>query len=221
MPTFIDLSHAVEDGVSSYRGLPGPVICDFWTREFSAQFYEEGTSFQIGKIEMVANTGTYLDTPFHRYADGKDLADLRLEQLAGLPALRVSVPYETKLAIDEAPFRGLDVAGKAVLVHTGWDVFWKSDRYYTGHPFLTAGAARYLLENGARLVGIDSHNIDDVSGKSRPVHSLLLANEVLIVEHLCNLSALPDGPFLFTAAPPKVKGMGKFPVRAFATLPEP
>ncbi len=217
---FLDLSHTVENGVSSYRGLPGPVICDFWTREFSAQFYEEGTSFQIGKIEMVSNTGTYLDTPFHRYAEGKDLSEIRLDQLANLPALRVSVPFEHTLAIDETHFQHLDVAGKAVLVHTGWDRFWKSERYYVGNPFLTAGAARLLLENGAKLVGIDSHNIDDVSGKSRPVHSLLLANEVLIVEHLCNLAALPDRPFFFTATPPKVVGMGTFPVRAFATIPD-
>ncbi len=220
MPRFIDLSHPVEDGVSSYRGLPGPVICDFWTREFSAQFYEEGTSFQIGKIEMVANTGTYLDTPFHRYADGKDLAQIRLDQLANLPAVRVSVPFEQTLAIDESHFQSLDVVGKAVLVHTGWDRFWKTDRYYTGNPFLTVGAAQCLLEKGARLVGIDSHNIDDVAGKSRPVHSLLLAHEVLIVEHLCNLAELPDGPFFFSAVPPKVSGMGTFPVRAFATIPD-
>ncbi|MBC7890762.1 MAG: cyclase family protein, partial [Sphingobacteriaceae bacterium] len=129
---FIDLSHTVEDGLSSYRGLPGPVICDFWTREFSAQFYEAGTSFQIGKIEMVANTGTYLDTPFHRYVEGKDLSEICLDQLANLPALRVSVPYEQTLAIDETYFQNLDLVGKAVLVHTGWDQFWKSERYYVG-----------------------------------------------------------------------------------------
>lgn len=220
MPTFIDLSHTIEDGLITYRGLPAPVICDFWSREFSQAFYEEGTSFQIGKIEMVANTGTYLDTPFHRYEDGADLSEISLDQLALLPAILIHIPHRLTLRIDQTFFQNLDLAGKAVLVHTGWDEYWNTENYYQNHPFLTTDAAKFLVSQGVRLVGIDAHNIDDVSGKSRPVHSILLRNQILIVEHLCNLGRIPATPFSFTAVPPKIKGMGTFPVRAFAALSE-
>ncbi len=216
---FIDLSHTIEEGVVTYRGLPAPIICDFWTREESKNWYEEGTSFQIGKIEMVANTGTYLDTPFHRYEEGKDLSEILIEQTAMLEALLIAVPFEENLSIDKSFFEGLNLTGKAVLVHTGWDKKWKTDEYYVGNPFLTADAAEYLVRQKVKLVGIDSHNIDDVAGKSRPVHSILLKNEILIVEHLCNLNQVPiNTPFKFSATPPKVKGMGTFPVRAYAIL---
>lgn len=216
---FIDLSHVIEEGVVTYKGLPAPIICDFWTREESKQWYEEGTSFQMGKIEMVSNTGTYLDTPFHRYEDGKDLSEILIEQTAMLDAVMVSVPFEEHLSIDKSFLEGLDLTGKAVLVHTGWDKKWKTDEYYAGNPFLTADAAEYLVIQGVKLVGIDSHNIDDVAGKSRPVHTILLKNEILIVEHLCNLNEIPvNTPFKFSATPPKVKGMGTFPVRAYAVL---
>ncbi|MCY7352013.1 MAG: cyclase family protein [Cytophagaceae bacterium] len=218
MPTFIDLSHTIQDGLVTYKGLPAPVICDFWSREFSKTFYEEGTSFQIGKIEMVANTGTYLDTPFHRYENGADLSALRLDQLASLPAVLIQVPHRQTLRIDRTFFENLDLKNKAVLVHTGWDEHWNTESYYQNHPFLTADAAEFLVEQGVQLVGIDSHNIDDVSGKSRPVHSILLRNQILIVEHLCNLGRIPAASFCFTAVPPKIKGMGTFPVRAFVTL---
>ncbi|MDR6564181.1 MULTISPECIES: cyclase family protein [unclassified Arcicella] len=216
---FIDLSHVIEEGVVTYKGMPAPVICDFWTREESKSWYEEGTSFQIGKIEMVANTGTYLDTPFHRYEDGKDLSQILIEQTALLDAVLISVPYYKQLSIDKSFFEGLDLTGKAVLVHTRWDEKWKTDEYYSGNPFLTADAAEYLVSQRVKLVGIDSHNIDDVSGKARPVHSILLKNEILIVEHLCNLGEIPtDTSFKFSATPPKVKGMGTFPVRAYAVI---
>lgn len=216
---FIDLSHTIEEGVVTYRGLPAPIICDFWTREESKNWYEEGTSFQIGKIEMVANTGTYLDTPFHRYEEGKDLSEILIEQTAMLEAVLIAVPFEENLSIDKSFFEGLNLTGKAVLVHTGWDKKWKTDEYYVGNPFLTTDAAEYLVRQKVKLVGIDSHNIDDVAGKSRPVHSILLKNEILIVEHLCNLNQVPiNTPFKFSATPPKVKGMGTFPVRAYAIL---
>lgn len=216
----IDLSHLIEDGMTTYKGLPGPHICDYWTRARSADFYDDGATFQIGRIDMVANTGTYLDAPFHRFEDGADLAGLKLEQIASLPAI---VLRSTVTAIDADAFAGLDVAGKAVLVHTGWDRHWRSETYQSGHPFLTEAAARALVAGGAKLVGIDSHNIDDTSGRSRPVHTVLLGAGVLICEHMTNLGALPDatsgeGGFTFTAVPPKIAGMGTFPVRAFARI---
>ena len=214
----VDLSHVITHGMSTYRGFPGPAICDFWAREDSAAFYDDGSSFQIGRIDMIANTGTYLDTPFHRYEDGDDLAGIDLEQMATLPGIMVRQPWENGLAVGVEKFEGLEVAGKAMLVHTGWDRHWGSEAYFDGHPFLTAEAAEWLVAKGARLVGIDSYNIDDTRTKSRPVHSLLLRAGVLICEHMTNLGALPDEGFAFTAAPPKIEGMGTFPVRAFAAL---
>ena len=218
MSRFVDLSHVIVDGMTTYKRFPGPHICDFWSREDSAGFYDDGSSFQIGRIDMIANTGTYLDSPFHRYADGADLGAVTLEQIAALPGIVVRQPWENGLMVDTAPFEGLDVEGRAVLVHTGWDRHWGSDAYFDDHPFLTAEAAQLLVNRGARLVGIDSHNIDDTRTKGRPVHSTLLGAGVLICEHMTNLGALPDEGFDFTAAPPKIAGMGTFPVRAFALL---
>jgi arylformamidase len=214
----IDLSHEVEDGMTTYKGLPGPHICDFWTREASAANYDDGATFQIGRIDMVANTGTYVDSPFHRYADGKDLAALPLESLADIEGLVVRRPFESGLAVDVDAFAGLDVRGKAVLVHTGWDRFWRTDPYFEDHPFLTEAAASALIEGGAAFVGIDSHNIDDTRAPRRPVHTLLLGADIPIGEHLANLGALPDRGFRFSAVPPKICGMGTFPVRAYARL---
>jgi kynurenine formamidase len=171
--------------------------------------------FQIGKIEMVANTGTYLDSPFHRYADGKDLAQLPLESLADLDAMVVRIPAGRVRPITRAAFHELDLEGKAVLVQTGWDVHWRTERYLSGHPFLTGDAAAYLLSQGVVLVGIDSLNIDDTDDRARPVHSALLGAGVPIVEHLCNLSRLPERDFRFSAVPAKVAGFGTWPVRAF------
>ena len=211
----VDLSHVIEHGMVTYGDLPGPLICDYWTREGSAQHYDDGSSFQIGRIDMVANTGTYLDAPFHRYADGPDLAGLDLAQLAALPGL--CVRSDTQAAGPEL-FEGLDIAGKAVLVHTGWDRHWRTDAYGKDHTYLAEDAARLLVERGARLVGIDSYNIDDTSGRTRPVHTILLGAGVLVCEHMTNLGALPADGFAFTAVPPKVAGMGTFPVRAFASV---
>ena len=218
MSRLVDLSHAITDGMTTYKGFPGPHICDFWTREESAGFYEDGSSFQIGRIDMIANTGTYLDSPFHRYEDGDDLAGVGLERLADLPGIVVRQPWEGGLMVDTARLEGLDLAGKAVLVHTGWDRHWGTDAYFDDHPFLTVEAAQLLLNRGAALVGIDSHNIDDTRTKSRPVHSTLLGAGILICEHMTNLGALPDEGFSFTAAPPRIEGMGTFPVRAFAFI---
>lgn len=216
--TFVDLSHSIEEGMETYKNLPGPIICDYWTREHSRDFYEDGSSFQIGKIEMVANTGTYLDSPFHRYAEGKDLSELILDTLANLDGILISVDGLKIRAIDATYFQGLDLEGKAVLIHTGWDQFWRTEPYFSNHPFLSQDAAEFLRDAKVKLVGIDSYNIDDTSVKARPVHSILLGAEILIVEHLCNLSALVDKNFSFYAVPPKIKSFGTFPVRAFAKI---
>lgn len=214
----VDLSHVIEAGMTTFKGLPGPYICDFWTREASAPGYDDGSSFQIGRIDMVANTGTYVDAPFHRYADGRDLAELELASLACLDGIVVRSPFEAGLATDASDLEGLDVRGTAVLIHTGWDRHWRTDAYFTDHPFLTEAAARWLVAKGAAFVGIDSHNIDDTRTRARPVHSLLLGADIPIGEHLTNLAALPDAGFRFSAVPPKVAGMGTFPVRAYADV---
>ena len=217
MSKLIDLSHEIEHGLETYRGLPPPVISDFLSREASRSHYAAGTEFHIGKIEMVANTGTYLDSPFHRHADGADLAALPLERLADLEVVVVRAPFEQGRAIDALAFASVgDVRGRAVLVHTGFDRHWRTERYFTGNPFLTEAAASLLVERGAALVGIDSLNIDDTGDGRRPVHTRLLAAGIPIVEHLTNLAALPDQGFRFFAVPPKVKAFGTFPVRAFA-----
>ncbi|WP_202077615.1 cyclase family protein [Caldalkalibacillus salinus] len=215
--TFIDLSHMIEDGTITYKGLPAPIICDYLSREASKEIYEEDTQFQIGKIEMVSNTGTYIDTPFHRYEEGKDLSQIAINAVAGLDGIVIRVDEAVKV-IDESFFDGKDLRHKAVLIHTGWSKYWNTDNYFVDHPYLTAGAADYLLNNGAALVGIDSMNIDCTQGKSRPVHSILLKHEIPIVEHMCNLESLPTIGFIFYAIPPKIKQMGTFPVRAFAEL---
>ncbi len=216
---FVDLSHTIENGMITYKGLPAPLICDHLSREQSRSRYAEGTEFHIGKITMVANTGTYLDSPFHRFADGADIAQLQMRALADLDAVVVRLTGMTGRAIPRSAFAAIDVRDKAVLVHTGWDAHWRTDRYFEGHPFLTEEAALHLRDAGARLVGIDSLNIDDTEDGQRPVHTHLLGAGIPIVEHLCRLDGLPAAGFRFSAVPPKVRGMGTFPVRAFATLP--
>ena len=217
-PRLVELSHVIEHGMITYKGLPGPAICDYWEREGSKAFYDDGSSFQIGRIDLVANTGTYLDTPFHRFAEGDDLAGVGLEKLASLPGQVVRRPWEGGLAVGADAFEGLDVGGKAVLVHTGWDRLWRTPDYQDSHPFLTPDAAVLLAERGAHLVGIDSCNIDDTRTRSRPIHTILLRSGVPICEHLTGLAGLPDSGFAFTAAPPRIVGMGTFPVRAFAEI---
>ncbi len=213
----IDLSHDVVHGMTTYPGLPGPIISDHLSYDASHANYAPGTEFQIGRIEMVANTGTYLDTPAHRYRGGDDLADLSLESVAALPGVAIDA---SEHAADAALFVGRDLLGKAVLVRTGWSRHWGTDEYGSpDHPFLNDAAAQQLVEAGVVLVGIDSVNIDDTSaaaGGRRPAHSRLLAAGVPIVEHLRGLDDLGTVDFLFFAVPVKVRGMGTFPVRAFA-----
>jgi len=213
---FIDLSHVIFDGLITYKGLPAPIICDYLSREKSRANYEEGTTFQIGKIEMVTNTGTYIDCPFHRFENGKDLSEVELEAFANLDGVTIYAPHT--LEIDISYFKNTEIRNKAVLIRTDWSEHWNTDQYFENHPFLTLEAAEYLRDCGVKLVGIDSHNIDDTRGNSRPVHTTLLGSEILIVEHLCNLDKLPVGNYQFSAVPPKFKGAGTFPVRAFATL---
>jgi kynurenine formamidase len=214
----LDLSHTIEDGLVTYKGLPAPIICDYLSRERSREIYAPGTEFQIGKIEMVANTGTYVDCPFHRYEGGEDLAAVGLERLADLQGMVVRAHYRDGRAIGVEAFRNREVRGRAVLVHTGWDAHWNSDQYFEEPPYLTGEAAEYLGRCGVALVGIDSMNVDDLNDLSRPVHSILLGAGILIVEHLCNLDQLPDEEFTFSAVPPKFRGVGTFPVRAMARL---
>jgi arylformamidase len=220
MARLIDLSHEIEHGMVTYRGLPAPVISDWLSRQASSARYGPGTTFQMGKIEMLANTGTYIDAPFHRYDNGRDIAGYRLEAVADLPGTVVRASSRSARALDAPRFAGLDVKGKAVLVHTGWDAHWRTDAYSAGqHPFLTRDAAEHLVKAGAALVGIDSLNIDDDKDGARPAHTILLGGGVAIVEHMTNLGALPEHGFRFFAVPPRVKGMGSFPVRAFALRP--
>jgi kynurenine formamidase len=211
----IDVSHTIESGMITYKGLPAPLVCDFLSRERSRTIYSPGTEFHIGRIDMVANTGTYLDSPFHRYADGIDIAELPLERLANLDSVVVRANGR---AVGPKAFAGLKLTGRAVLVQTGHDVHWRTDRYFEENPFLTAAAANLLAKSGAALVGIDSLNIDDTADMTRPVHSTLLAAGIPIVEHLTGLARLPDSGFRFFAVPVKIKGMGTFPVRAFGLV---
>ena len=214
----IDVSHPIESGMITYNGLPAPIVCDFLSREASRKFYAPGVEFHIGRIDMVANTGTYLDAPSHRYADGLDVAGLPLDRSANLPGLVVRVDRWKGRSVTATAFAGLKLRGRAVLVQTGWDEHWRTDQYFEGHPFLTADAAQYLASAGATLVGIDSLNIDDTADLARPVHSTLLAAGIPIVEHMTGLTRLPESGFRFFAAPVKVKGMGTFPVRAFGLV---
>jgi arylformamidase len=214
----IDLSHTIESGLVTYKGLPAPLICDYLSRADSRGRYAPGVEFQIGRIEMVGNTGTYVDCPFHRYAHGKDLAQMPVERFAELPAIVVRAPHAARKAVDVDAFRALELRGRAVLVHTGWDQHWNTDAYFEDAPYVTAEAAGYLRDCGVALVGIDSVNIDALADLQRPVHSILLGAEILIVEHLRGLERVPDAGFRFSAVPPKFKGVGTFPVRAMARL---
>ena len=213
----IDLSHTIEHGMITYKGLPAPIICDFLSREDSRKHYAAGTEFNIGKIEMVANTGTYVDSPFHRFADGIDLSELPLESLADLEGVVVRA-LDLGRTISAVAISGVDVKGKAVLIHTDWSRHWRTDQYFDGHPFLTKDAVELLVEKGAVFVGIDTYNIDDTADGTRPAHTTLLGNKIPICEHMCGLELLPDSGFRFHAAPVKVKAFGTFPVRAYAVL---
>ncbi|HEU5331024.1 MAG TPA: cyclase family protein [Thermomicrobiales bacterium] len=211
----IDVSHIVEAGMITYKELPAPVVCDFLSRADSRAHYALGTEFVINTIELVGNTGTYVDSPFHRFADGVDLAGLPLAAVAALPGVVVRATARSDRAIGRDAFADVDVRGKAVLIHTGWDAHWRTDQYFEGHSFLAGAAAEALVAGGAAFVGIDSLNIDDIGDGARPVHTLLLGAGIPIGEHLCGLAALPNSGFRFFATPVKVRGCGAFPVRAF------
>ncbi|HZY79888.1 MAG TPA: cyclase family protein [Cyclobacteriaceae bacterium] len=216
---FIDVSHEIENGMTTYKGLPPPVITPLLTREDSKANYSEGVSFLISKIDMVANTGTYMDTPFHRYEDGYDLAEVKLEDVAYVRAEIVRVDGMKIKHIDESYFKKTDLRGKAVLINTGWSANWRTDAYFSNHPHLTAGAAKFLVDSGVKIVAIDTYNIDDTSDGTRPAHSILLKAGIPIVEHLCNLENIPSGQTMtFTAVPIKIKDFSTFPVRAFVRI---
>jgi arylformamidase len=217
---FVELSHVIEAGLATTPGLPGPVIEPYMTWEQSRDRYAEGTEFSFDRIDMLGQTGTYLDTPRHRYEGGTDLAGLPLERLAELPAVLVRTAGSGRRAVDVGDLEPLTVAGHAVLLHTGGDRGWGTDRYPVDNPFLTEAGARLLAERGAALVGIDSVNVDDPRpGGERPVHSILLAAGIPIVENLTGLAGLPPSGFRFTAVPPRIAAFGTFPVRAYATVP--
>ena len=216
MPQLIDLSHPIEDGMITYPGLPGPVISEHLSRADSVSRYDEGTTFSIGRIDMVANTGTYLDVPFHRFEDGFDLAGLSLDLVADLPGVVVQNAGPELVAGD---IQGVEVEGRAVLFATGWDRHWRTDDYGNpDHSFVTAGLVEALVAGGVALVGIDSVNIDDTKGGARPAHTGLLEAGIPVVEHLTGLDRLVGEQFRFFAVPPKVMGLGTFPVRAFAII---
>lgn len=221
-PRLVDLSHTIREGLVTYPGIPAPAITPHLTREASRANYAAGTTFTLDIITMAGNTGTYLDSAFHRYEDGPDLADLDLDTLVDLPTEVFHVPDATSRGIPAAAFRGRDVRGKAVLLHTGWDRHFGTPDYLVDAPYLAEDGVRYLLEQGVTLVGIDSLNIDDTSSEAageRPAHSLLLAAGVHVVEHLTNLAALPPSGATLTVVPPKIEKFGTFPVRAFAKIP--
>jgi kynurenine formamidase len=218
MRKLIDVSHTVEHGMVTYKGMPAPVICDWMSREASRTRYAPGTEFQIGRIDMVANTGTYVDSPFHRYENGKDLSELPLESVAELECVVVRVDPAAGRAIDSVPLDNKDVRGRAVLFHTGWDRHWRTDAYFEQHPHLTERTAEWLVSNGVALVGIDSFNIDNIDRDDRPVHSVLLGRDIPICEHMRGLKDVPQRGGRFTAAPVKIKGFGSFPVRAFVAI---
>jgi len=219
MTRLIDLSHVIRAGLITYPGLPAPIIRPHLTREESQKVYADGTEFAMDIVTMIGNTGTYLDSPFHRYEGGADLAALPLETLVDQPTEVFHLEAATHRGIGEGTFRKRNVAGKAVLLHTGWSRFFETEAYAVGAPYLTGSAANYLVEQGITLVGIDSVNIDDVeSGGERPAHSLLLGAGIHVVEHLTGLEQLPQSGSTFTAVPPRFEGFGTFPVRAYARV---
>ena len=214
----VDLSHEILDGMTTHPGIPPPVISAFLTHEASTARYAPGTTFEIGRIDLVANTGTYIDTPAHRFPGGQDLAGLTLERLVDLEGTLVDCRGASERAIGPDMFRGVDVRGRAVLVATGWDQHWGTPEYLSDNPFLTGAAAEWLVESGAALIGIDSLNIDSLTDPTRPAHTAILGAGIPLVEHLTGLGDLPSTGWRFFAVPPRIRGMATFPVRAFAIV---
>jgi len=220
----IDLSHTIRAGLVTYPGLPAPVIEPFLTRAASRTSYAPGTEFTMDVITLIGNTGTYLDSPFHRYEGGTDLAGLDLDTLVDLPAEVFHLTDASTRGIPASAFteRGVNLYGAAVLLHTGWDRHFGTPDYRVGAPFLVEEAVGVLVAAGVALVGIDSLNIDDTEGSGeRPAHSALLAAGIHVVEHLTGLGDVPASGGTFSAVPPKIAGFGTFPVRAFARVPYP
>jgi len=221
MSRFVELSHVITAGMVTYPGLPAPEVTPYLTRETSREVYAPGTEFVIDWVRMLGNTGTYLDSPFHRHADGPDLAGLPLEKLADLPAVVVRTAGSGRRGVGIDDLTGHDVAGCAVLLHTGGDAAFGTPAYGVDAPFLTGDGAQWLAAQGAALVGIDAVNIDEIIERGeRPVHTVLLAAGIPIVEHLTGLDLVPDTGARFTAAPPRFAGFGTFPVRAYVQLPD-
>ncbi|MFK4085215.1 cyclase family protein [Kribbella sp. NPDC020789] len=216
--TYVELSHVIRDGLVTLPGLPGPSLGKHLTREASREIYAPGTEFEIGQFTMVTNTGTYMDSPYHRYPDGHDLTGFALERTADLPAVVVRLEDSGRLDIDAAALATYDVKDKAVLLHTGDDARFGTPSYVENAHFLTRDGAEWLIANGAILVGIDAANIDDMTDGTRPAHTLLLGAGIAVVEHLTNLAAVPPAGALFTATAPRIAGLGTFPVRAYAKL---
>ena len=214
----VDLSHEIVDGMTTHPGIPPPSISTFLTHEASAARYAPGTTFEIGRIDLVANTGTYLDTPAHRFRGSPDLAGLDLDRVVDLDGILVDCRDATERAIGPDSFRGTEVSGRAVLIATGWDQHWGTAAYLGDNPFLTAAAADWLVDSGAALVGIDSLNVDSLADPRRPAHTAILGAGIPLVEHLTGLGALPSAGWRFFAAPPRIRGMATFPVRAFAIV---
>jgi kynurenine formamidase len=215
----IDLSHEIVDGMVTHPGIPGPSISTFLSHEASVEKYAPGTTFEIGRIDLVANTGTYIDTPAHRFPGRPDLADLALDRVVDLEGILVDCRGRSEPAIGAEVFDGLSIGGRAVLVSTGWDRHWGTPAYLSGHPFLTEEAARHLVDAGAGLIGIDSLNIDSLGDPRRPAHTAILDADIPLVEHLTGLDQLPPDGWRFFAVPPRIRGMGTFPIRAFALVP--
>jgi kynurenine formamidase len=216
----VDLSHVISAGMITYPGLPGPRVSPHLTREASRQVYAEGTEFCIDEMCLVGNTGTYIDSPYHRFDGGVDLAGLPLDCLVDLPVVVVRTDGTSSRGVDVGALAAVEVDGCAVLLQTGGDADWGTPQYAEDAPYLTEAGTRWLVEHGARLVGIDSVNIDDINDKRRPAHSLLLGAGIPVVEHLTGLDQLPPTGARFTAVPPPFAEFGTFPVRAFAALPE-
>jgi arylformamidase len=217
MKKLIDVSHEIESGMITYPGLPAPSVSDYLGREASRAHYAAGTTFQIGRIEMIANTGTYIDAPFHRFAEGGDLSTLALERLAAVEGILIDATQAGR-ELGPALFERFEVNGKAVLIRTDWDRHWRTPQYGQPAPFVSRAAAAWLAARNPALVGIDSINIDDMADGTRPAHTLLLGAGIPVVEHLCQLAQLPLTGFRFHCVPVKFRGVGTFPVRAYAVL---
>jgi arylformamidase len=214
----IDLSHEIADGMVTHPGIPSPTISAFLTHEASAARYAPGTTFEIGRIDLVANTGTYLDMPAHRFPGGADLGDLELQKVVDLDGVLVDCRGQQQKAIGAEAFRGVQVEGRAVLVATGWDEHWGTETYLSDNPFLTEEAAAFLVSAGVALVGIDSLNVDALTDPRRPAHTAILRAGIPLVEHLTGLGHLPAEGWRFFAVPPRIRGMATFPVRAVALI---